>query len=81
MRVKALPVIQLEENAPGKFSKKYIDEINRTCAQMVEWVYGEVKYVHQDQKKCGLVGGDHSISEGQFSILVKFTMGIWEFAY
>ncbi len=63
-RKKALPVIALEEEAPGDFSKKLMDEINTACAKMVKWVYEETKKIHQAGKGFGLVGGDHSTSEG-----------------
>ena len=64
MRGKALPVVKLEEGAPGNFPKKKMDEINEACARMVKWVYEETKQIHLNKKKVGLIGGDHSISEG-----------------
>ena len=63
-REKALPVIALEEAAPGNFPKTLIDEINQSCGQMVKWVYEETKKIYKSDKKFGLVGGDHSTSEG-----------------
>ena len=64
IRKKALPVIALEEAAPGSFPKKYIEEINEACAEAHQWVYEETKQIHSAKKKFGLVGGEHSVSEG-----------------
>ncbi len=78
-RKKAVPVIALEEEAPGDFPIKLIDEINQACSQMVKWVYEETKAIHQAGKKTGLVGGDHSISEGSiryFSEVCQGDLGI-----
>ncbi len=63
-REKALPIIALEEDAPGDFPIKLIQEINQACADMVSWVYEETKKIHKAGKQFGLVGGDHSTSEG-----------------
>ena len=63
-REKALPVLALEESAPGDFPQELIDDINQSCNQMVQWVYEETKKIHKSGKKFGLVGGDHSTSEG-----------------
>ncbi len=79
MREKARPVIALEEKAPGDFSQTLLDEINEACSQMVQWVYGETKNIHQDGKLFGLVGGDHSTSQGSlqyFGELYKSDFGI-----
>ena len=78
-RKKALPVLALEESAPGNFPKQKIEEINQSCQQMVKWVYEETKKVHIDGKKFGLMGGDHSCSEGAisyFNDLYKGDFGI-----
>ena len=78
-RKKALPIIALEESAPGKFSRQKIEEINQFCKQMIKWVYEETKKIHTDGKKFGLIGGDHSCSEGSisyFSDLYKGDFGI-----
>ena len=78
-RKKALPIIKLEEAAPGKFTKELINEINQSCEQMVQWVYEETKKIHEANKKFGLVGGDHSTSEGAiryFSEIYKGDFGI-----
>jgi len=78
-RSQALPIVQLEEEAPGDFSTLKIEEINKACAQMVEWVYTQVAHVYQDRKKCGLIGGDHSITEGAvryFSEKYRDNLGI-----
>lgn len=78
-RKKALPVIALEEKAPGDFPKKLLDEINQACSQMVNWVYEETKNIHSAGKKFGLVGGDHSTSEGAiryFSEIYKGDFGV-----
>lgn len=78
-REKALPIIALEESAPGDFPMELIDEINQSCGQMVKWVYEETKKIHEAGKKFGLVGGDHSTSEGAiryFSEIYKGNFGI-----
>ena len=78
-REKAVPIIALEEFAPGDFPKQLIDEINKSCSQMVQWVYKETKVIHETGKKFGLVGGDHSTSEGAiryFSEVYKGNFGI-----
>ncbi len=78
-REKATPIIALEESAPGDFPKQLVDEINQSCNQMVKWVYEETKKVHESGKKFGLVGGDHSTSEGAiryFSEIYKGNFGI-----
>ena len=64
IREKALPIIALEEAAPGDFPTQLIKEINKACNNMVNWVYKETKKIYKDGKKFGLVGGDHSTSEG-----------------
>ena len=74
-REKALPVIALEESAPGDFSRELIDEINQSCRQMVKWVYEETKKIQEDGKKMGLVGGDHSCSEGVIQYLSEQYQG------
>ena len=63
-RQKALPIIALEEKAPGNCSPTLIKEINQACFQMQKWVYEEVQKNHKAGKKIGLIGGDHSISGG-----------------
>ena len=75
IRKKALPVIALEEDAPGRFPPKLIKEINRSCAQMVEWVYKETKKIHSAGKKFGLLGGDHSTSEGALKYFCELYKG------
>ena len=78
-RDKALPIIKLEEEAPGTFPKALLEEINQSCHQMVKWVYEQTKTIHQEGKKFGLVGGDHSTSEGAiryFGELYKGDFGI-----
>lgn len=78
-REKALPIIGLEESAPGDFPKQLIDDINQSCKQMVQWVYEETQTIHKSGKKFGLVGGDHSTSEGAiryFSEVYKGNFGI-----
>lgn len=78
-RKKALPILAMEESAPGDFPKQKIEEINHSCQQMVKWVYGETKKIHTDGKKIGLIGGDHSCSEGAisyFNDLYKGDFGI-----
>ena len=47
--------------------------------KMVEWVYEETKKIRREGKKFGLVGGDHSTSEGAiryFSEVLKGDFGI-----
>ena len=78
-RRKALPILALEESAPGHFSQQKVEEINQSCKQMVKWVYEETKKIHTDGKKFGLIGGDHSCSEGAiayFNDLYKGDFGI-----
>lgn len=78
-REKAMPIMALEESAPGDFPKQLIDEINQSCNQMVKWVYEETKTIHETGKKFGLVGGDHSTSEGAiryFSEIYRGNLGI-----
>ena len=63
-RKQALPIIKLEESAPGSFSKKLLNVINQACSKMRGWVFEETKNIHQSGKLFGLVGGDHSVTEG-----------------
>ena len=74
-REKALPVIALEESAPGDFPRELIDDINQSCGQMVTWVYKETKKIHEAGKKFGLVGGDHSTSEGAIQYFSEIYQG------
>ncbi len=74
-RKKALPIIKLEEKAPGDFPKKLLEEINQACSQMVHWVYEETKNIHSAGKKIGLVGGDHSTSEGAIRYFSEIYQG------
>ena len=78
-RRKALPILAMEESAPGDFPKQKIEEINQSCQQMVKWVYEKTQKIHTDDKKFGLMGGDHSCSEGAisyFNDLYKGDFGI-----
>ncbi|MYE07386.1 MAG: agmatinase family protein [Oligoflexia bacterium] len=74
-RDKALPIIKLEEAAPGHFPKSLLEEINRSCHQMVKWVYEETKKIHKSGKKFGLVGGDHSTSGGAIQYFGELYQG------
>jgi len=78
-RKKALPIIALEEQAPGNFSKDLLAEINQAGADLENWVYEETGSIHRDGKSFGLLGGDHSVSEGAiryFSEVYKEDLGI-----
>lgn len=74
-RKEALPVIQLEEKAPGDFSPALIDKINKACAQMKDWVFQQSRNIHESGKLFGLVGGDHSVSEGAIQYFSKAYKG------
>ncbi len=64
-RKKAQPILALESRAPGRFAAQPVmTQINQACQQMVSWVYGSIKTVDQAGKLFGLIGGDHSVSEG-----------------
>lgn len=64
-RKKAQPILALESKAPGQFANQPVmEQINQACGQMVSWVYESVKTIDQDNKLFGLIGGDHSVSEG-----------------
>ena len=45
-------------------SQKEKQEVNQVCLQMVQEVRSQVKKVLDDKKIFGLIGGDHSVSEG-----------------
>ena len=78
-RKEALPIIQLEEKAPGNFPPALIDKINKACAQMTDWVFQEAQNINKNKKLFGLVGGDHSVSEGAiqyFSTVYKGDFGL-----
>lgn len=73
------PIIKLESAAPEGVSKTLLDQINESCSQVVNWVYEETKKIHTDNKHFGLVGGDHSSSEGAikyFSTIYPNDLGI-----
>ena len=74
-RQKALPIIALEEKAPNSFPLSLIEEINQACAQMQSYVYEETKQVLKVGKKIGLIGGDHSVSEGAIGYLGEVLKG------
>ena len=74
-RKQALPLIEMEEFAPGDFPQKRLNQINRSCAQMVEWVYEETRKIHESGKQFGLLGGDHSTSEGALRYLCEIYKG------
>lgn len=68
----AEPVIRLEEEAPGGFSEDLLNQINHSCTQMVKGVYEQARLFHQREgKRFGLVGGDHSVSEGVINYFCK----------
>ena len=75
MRQKALPIIALEEEAPGDFPLSLIEEINQACSQMTQWVYKESQRAYKAGKKIGLIGGDHSVSEGVLNYLGSVYQG------
>ena len=74
-RKEALPIIQLEEKAPGDFPSALVDKINEACTQMRDWVFQESQNIHETGKLFGLVGGDHSVSEGAIQYFSKVYKG------
>jgi len=48
---------------PEKLTKE-ISSVNKSCNQMVNWVYSESKKVLDSKKTMGLIGGDHSTPLG-----------------
>ncbi len=64
IRTRALPLFQMGEEAPGNFPPKTLQELNQLCTRMVEEVFCHTRFVHQSGKHPGLVGGEHSVSEG-----------------
>ncbi len=74
-REEALPIIQLEEKAPGSFPPALIDKVNVACTQMRDWVFQESQNIHENGKLFGLVGGDHSVSEGAIQYFSKAYKG------
>ncbi len=55
---------QLRPLALKAYNVKEKQEINQACFQMVQEVKTQAKKVLDDKKFLGLIGGDHSISEG-----------------
>ena len=47
-----------------KQSPTNLKTVNTGCHQMVEIVQQHIKKILDDKKICGLIGGDHSVSEG-----------------
>ena len=74
-RKEALPIIQLEEKAPGDFPSDLLDKINRACTQMKDWVFQQSQKIHEGNKLFGLIGGDHSVSEGAIQYFSKAYKG------
>ena len=63
-REKALPILALEEQAPGPCPPALIQNINTACEKMIAYVYEEAQKAHKKNKLFCLLGGDHSVSEG-----------------
>ncbi len=73
--LKAQPVLDLEELAPGDFPVSLIQNINHTCHNMVEWVYEQTKKIITEGKKIAVLGGDHSVSEGALRFMGEHFKG------
>lgn len=75
MREKAEEYIAALED--GKDAKtdtrcaKLLEEINRSCEQMNEWVFEEAKKILAQDKLPGLIGGDHSTPLGLMRALAS----------
>ena len=69
LRPLALKIIEKEEERPGSCSKdqalkKLMKQVNRGLSEMVEIIKEQTRITLEDQKLFGLIGGDHSVSEG-----------------
>ena len=58
-----------EGKAPSDAEVSLLEEVNRACAKMVDWVYRESEKILKAGKIPALVGGDHSVSEGILKLL------------
>lgn len=65
-KAKAQELIALRTELSEDFSvmDRLASEINKACAEMVEWVEGQSRKVLADGKLLGVVGGDHSTPLG-----------------
>ncbi len=81
MRKKALPILALEEKAPGDCFLDVIESINRACRQMVLYVYEETKKIHADGKMSAVLGGDHSVSQGALRYIGEKYKKNWGLLY
>ena len=48
-----------------------LEKINRGCAQLKNWVFGETSKIIEEKKKVGIVGGDHSVPLGYLLALAE----------
>jgi agmatinase len=70
MKAKAQEVIQLQQKQTAELDnqlekiEKLQSEINKSCQEMVEWVYQQTKQILAQGKTVGLIGGDHSTPLG-----------------
>jgi agmatinase len=62
----AQQLIEMKTNLSDDLTtqEKILNEVNRACSEMSEWVYQECKKILNDGKLLGLVGGDHSTPLG-----------------
>ncbi|MGI9548589.1 MAG: arginase family protein [Bdellovibrionales bacterium] len=49
--------------------QKQAQKVNQSCEKMVDWVYQKSSEIYSRQKLVGLIGGDHSVSEGLLKYL------------
>lgn len=56
---------QLESGTPLTQAQQDIQkEINQACEHLQNWVYGQAQEILQQDKYCGVIGGDHSAPLG-----------------
>lgn len=77
MRPKALQVRAfLEKNEePDKAVQALIDEVNKSCAYMTEWVYAQANKALENGQIPAVLGGDHSVPEGNIRAVSESLKG------
>lgn len=58
-----------EGKVPSAAETPLLEEVNKACKKMVNWVYRESEKIFKAGKIPALVGGDHSVSEGILKLL------------
>lgn len=76
-KAKAQEVIRMKTQMMENFDEqeKLVQEVNKACEEMTNWVYLESKTILSQGKMLGLVGGDHSTPFGAIKALSEKYQG------